>query len=368
MTAQVDGRPLRSLLIMRPDGHTRYGGDTTLVYDTAKALREAGAECDVVESDNPDPRGYDVAHIFNVGQPEVAERQMDACERANATIVLSPVWLDLKELFTRAQAAEDVIVRERSEQKAEAQLQKIRSAPLDKFLNRKQQREFEERERRQSALLRRARVLLPNSTIEARDCMVRLGVRDVPVIAVPIPADLTPAAYWQAERWGVTCVGRVETRKNQSSLTFALRKESVELDLVGALYNPGLAKECERWNARARFHGRIAREQMLKIMGRTEVHALVSWCETAGIASLEAAAAGAKLVVGDRGAEYEYFGDDAEYADPADHHSIAAAVARALRRPPRRKGDSLDQRLRKITWDYAARETLRAYEIALSNT
>ncbi|MBV8727770.1 MAG: glycosyltransferase family 4 protein [Candidatus Eremiobacteraeota bacterium] len=352
---------------MRPDGKTRYGGDTTLVYDTAKALREAGVDCDVVESDNPDPRGYDVAHIFNVGQPEVAENQMEACERANATIVLSPVWLDLKELFTRALAAENVIVKERHEQKAEAQLAKIRKTPLEKFFNRKQQREFEERERRQAALLQRARVLLPNSTLEARDCMVRLGVRNIPIISVPIPTDLSPADYWQDERWGVTCVGRVETRKNQTMLTFALRKESVELDLVGALYNPGLAKECERWNARARFHGRVARPDMLKVMGRTEVHALVSWCETAGIASLEAAAAGAKLVVGDRGAEYEYFGDDVEYADPADPDSIAAAVERALRRPARKKGDSLDQRIRKFTWQRAAQETLRGYDLALSH-
>jgi glycosyltransferase involved in cell wall biosynthesis len=357
---------MRALLIMRPDGRTRYGGDTTLVYDTAKALRELGVECDVVEIDHPDPRGYDVAHIFNVGQPEICELQMDACEAGGAAIVLSPVWLDLKELFGRATAAENVLVRERSEAKVEAQLSKIRNAPLESFFSRRQKKEFDEREHRQAALLKRARVLLPNSTLEARDCMVRLGVHGVPLIAVPIPADLSPAEHWQEERWGVTCVGRVETRKNQSSLAFALRKESIELEFVGALYNPGLAKECERWNARSRFHGRLARPEMLRIIGRTEVHVLASWCETAGIASLEAAAAGAKLVVGDRGAEFEYFGDDAEYADPADPDSIAAAVGRALRRPPRRKGDSLDQRIRRITWQDAARETLRAYELALA--
>jgi len=357
---------MRSLLIMRPDGRTRYGGDTTLVYDTAKALRASGLECDVVETDRPDPRGYDIAHIFNVGQPDVGERQMEACEGSNAAIVLSPVWLDLKELFGRAVAAENVLVRERDERKAEAKLSQIRNASLESFFNRRQQKEFDEREGRQSALLRRARALLPNSSFEARDCMVRLGVRNVPFITVPIPTDLSPSECWQEERWGVTCVGRVETRKNQSALSFALRKESVELDFVGALYNPGLAKECERWNARSRFHGRVSREDMLAIMGRSEVHALVSWCETAGIASLEAAAAGAKLVVGDRGAEVEYFGDDVEYADPADPDSILDAVRRALRRPRRSKGDSLDQRIRRLTWQHAASETMRAYELALA--
>ena len=101
------------------------------------------------------------------------------------------------------------------------------------------------------------------------------------------------------------------------------------------------------------------------MLGRCEVHALVSWCETAGIATLEAAAAGAKIVVADRGAEVEYFGDDAEYADPADPDSIRAAVLRALARPPRYRADTLDERIRRRTWQYGAQETLRAYQIAL---
>jgi len=43
---------------------------------------------------------------------------------------------------------------------------------------------------------------------------------------------------------------------------------------------------------------------------------------------------GNPLVVGDRGAEFEYFGDDAEYADPADPDSIAAAGTPAPARQP----------------------------------
>jgi hypothetical protein len=61
----------------------------------------------------------------------------------------------------------------------------------------------------------------------------------------------------------------------------------------------------------------------------------------------------------------EYFGDDAEYADPADPDSIQAAVSRALARPPRRRGDSLDRRIRALSWRGAAVETARAYRLAL---
>jgi glycosyltransferase involved in cell wall biosynthesis len=137
------------------------------------------------------------------------------------------------------------------------------------------------------------------------------------------------------------------------------------VDVVGAAYNPELIEAGKRLCGRANFHGSLPRSDLLRLLGRAEVHALVSWTETAGIASIEAAIAGAKLVVGDRGAEIEYFGEDAEYADPADPESIKAAVLRARQRPKRRRGDSLDRRMRALTWRRCAERTLAAYELAL---
>jgi glycosyltransferase involved in cell wall biosynthesis len=160
-------------------------------------------------------------------------------------------------------------------------------------------------------------------------------------------------------------IGRIETRKNQTGLCYALRHEDIEMDIVGACFNPGLVQVCLKLCPRARFHGKVPRQPMLEMLGRCEVHALVSWCETAGIATLEAAAAGAKIVVADRGAEVEYFGADAEYADPADPDSIRAAVKRSFARPRRYRGDSLDVRLRRLTWRDAAQETVHAYHLAL---
>ena len=356
----------RVLFVVRPDASTRFGGDTVLARDNFAAVKALGLDVDMVETDRPDLKGYDVAHVFNVGQPDVCARQLDACEEAGVPVALSPVWLDLREYFGRAHAYEHMFLHARNADAIAPKLARLRAErDLDRFFDARQRRDFEERLRQQAALLRRAHVLLPNSAIEARDCLVQLGVREIPLVAVLIGASVEPAAHWRDDKRGLLAIGRVETRKNQTGLCYALRDEPIDVNIVGACFNPGLVDVCRKLCAHAQFLGRLPRAMLLDMLGQTEVHALVSWCETAGIASLEAAAAGAKLVVSDRGAEVEYFGDDAEYADPADPASILAAVRRALARPPRHHGDSLDQRIRRLTWEHSARETVRAYHIAL---
>ena len=360
------GKGLRVLFVQRPDASTRFGGDAMLARDNFEAVKGLGVAADMVETDRPDARGYDLAHLFNVGQPQICKRQMDACEEAGVPVVLSPVWLDLREYFGRAHVYEHLLLNAKTAREVEAKVQRYRAQrDPNAYLSRRQAEELERRHADQAELLRRARVLLPNSAIEARDCLVHLGVRDKPMVIVYIAGSLEPERYWQQQRSGLMAIGRVETRKNQTGLLYALRNEAIDIDIIGATYHADLVKVCLKWCPRARIHGRVPRQPMLEMLGRCEVHALVSWCETAGIATLEAAAAGAKIVVADRGAEVEYFGDDAEYADPADPDSIRAAVQRALARPPRYRGDTLDVRIRRRTWREGARETARAYELAL---
>jgi glycosyltransferase involved in cell wall biosynthesis len=98
------------------------------------------------------------------------------------------------------------------------------------------------------------------------------------------------------------------------------------------------------------------------MFARAKVHVMPSWGEVASIVNLEAASCGMQIVAGDRGSELEYLGDCAEYADPADPESIAAAVASALSRPPRERGDALDLRVRNLTWRRSAELTLLGYK------
>lgn len=356
---------LRALLIMRPDAETRFGGDTVLVRDTAAALIADGVGADVVHTDEPDPRGYDVAHVFNVGQPEICARQIAACEKARVPIALSPVWLDLEEYTGRGQAQHRLFERTRDSAKLERQLRAWRPRTAASFLSLRDRIRLGRSRAAQADLLRRAHVLLPNSTIEARDCLVRLGVRETPFVVVPIAADPTPSSYWQKARNGILCVGRIEARKNQTAMLFGLRNVPLPITVVGAAHDPWPFEAIAAWSKNSRFLGAVDRETLLRLYGQCEIHILASWVETAGIASLEAAAVGAKIVVGDRGAEAEYFEDDAEYADPADPDSISAAVERSRARPARAHGDSLDRRISRLTALQSARATQKGYDIAI---
>jgi glycosyltransferase involved in cell wall biosynthesis len=93
------------------------------------------------------------------------------------------------------------------------------------------------------------------------------------------------------------------------------------------------------------------------------VHAQVSWYETPGLASMEAACGGCAIVSTDRGSTREYFGDLVHYCDPWSQESIEAVLRAALAGPP-------DPALRetilaRYTWDLAARDTIEAYRQVL---
>src|SRR6185437_4157290 len=64
-----------------------------------------------------------------------------------------------------------------------------------------------------------------------------------------------------------------------------------------------------------------------------KVHALVSWMETAGMSSLEAAAMGANIVITDKGDTRDYFGDLAYYCSPDSVPSIREALLQAHSAP-----------------------------------
>ncbi len=96
------GRSVKALLVVRPDAPAKPGGDLVHAERTATALRALGAEVDLVPTDAPDPRGYDVAHVFGVFEPALARKQIDAVRAHGTPLALSPIWLDLRAFFATA--------------------------------------------------------------------------------------------------------------------------------------------------------------------------------------------------------------------------------------------------------------------------
>ncbi len=356
---------LRVLMVLRPDASSRLGGDTIQVRNTASALNQLGIQAEIAETDAPDARGFDIAHVFGITEPEKSARQIDACRMAGAKVVLSPVWVSHAEFFTRAPRVERVLATARTAGAARASLRREAERSTHQLTGWRTQTRTARLEAAQANVLRSADVLLPASAHEAQDYSLHLKVRDRPFVIVPLGITFDGVPSWSQQRSGVICAARIESRKNQAIMALALRDEPVDVTFVGEIYDY-YGDLCKRGaGPRARFLEPVAQPELFQLFSKAEVHCMPSWNETAGLSAFEAATCGAKLVAGDRGSEMEYLGEDAEYADPADPESILAAVRRALKRPPRATGDALDRRLHALTWRRAAEKTLEGYKIAL---
>jgi len=98
----------------------------------------------------------------------------------------------------------------------------------------------------------------------------------------------------------------------------------------------------------------------------SKVFALPSWLETPGLAALEAAVAGANIVITSKGCTKEYFDKYAWYVDPANVESIKTALIKAYH--SNRKPELRERILLKYTWNRVATETLKAYTKVLNKT
>ncbi|MGD1067391.1 MAG: glycosyltransferase family 4 protein [Vulcanimicrobiaceae bacterium] len=352
---------MRALHVVRPDPGERPGGDVAVVERGAAALRAAGVEVDVVATETPDPRGYDVAHVFGVFEPETQGPQIAALAESGVPLVVSPIWWDRSGLF----ALGPRLVRAldgRDPHRVARQLARLRAD--EEALTLRAGRGAQRRLAEQAALLARCDLALPASEIEAYACARTLRVLDVPYVVARYGVE--PASFEvprAAARSGVVCIGRIERLKNQAMLLYALRDLDLDVTLIGASYDPDYLAVCRRWaSPRTRFVDRLPLDDLRALLGRTAVHVLPSWGDLPGLVSLEAAAAGARIVVGNRGSEREYVGPDAGYADPLDPDSIRAAVLAALDDGPRAADDALDARVRGLTWERYAADTRAAYQ------
>jgi len=355
---------LRALFVVRPSVYERGGGDMTQALLTKRGLEAAGVRVEIAATDAPDARGFDIAHVFGVFDPELAAPQIAACKRAGVPVALSPIWWDLYDYFGRSRACERILAG--PERRIERALQRLQTADTRTLLKRRETERYATRISAQTALMRQADVLLPNSAIEAHFYRQRLRLHDRPTVVVPNPADLPPPVAG-GPRAGVVCVARIEEKKNQAMLLYALRGLDADITLIGGSHQAQYRKLVDRWiTPRVRTIGNLAREEVFRLLAGAAVHVLPSWAETPGIANLEAAAAGARVVVSNDGTESEYFGELADYVDPLDPAGIRATVERALSLPPREPGDALQRRLASFAIDTVAERTLAGYRIALS--
>lgn len=352
------------------------GGDTIQILKTAEALRELGCHVDVTTDLEPDVSSYDVVHLFNLMRPQEVYLQARNAKKYGKKIALSTIYGQYVEYERNARPGAAGLI---SKMFSYNQVEYLKIAA----------RACKNREFNKGTMLILMRgyhtlkkcttgmvdVFLPNSLSEMRRVIDDHELDAPKFCVVPNAVDTKVFNYdkvtitREVERYKdcVLCVARIEGRKSQLNLVRALKGLPYKLVLIGkpapnhTSYYEMAKKEA---GGNVHFLGHIEHDMLPQFYKAAKVHCLISWMETPGLSSLEAAAMRCNLVITDKGDTRDYFEDFAYYSDPASVDSIRNAVIEAHKAP-------VDPRLREhvlqnFTWEKTAEKTLEGYNMALA--
>jgi len=355
-----EGRPGNpKVLLWMPRASEIPGGHLVQMRATAESLRKLGVDARTYEAPDPDLTGVDVVHGFGL-----VPRELRATRRLGSRIVLSPIYWSRS--YRLESDSESISARTRTRLRSAAVLTKAALLGPDALAR----KAAVYSDAGLVATFESADLLLPNSAAEAHAVQNELSVT-TPMQVVPNAVDeelLGLDEQPEAERCTVLCLGRLEPHKNQLSVIRALSGTGLPVEIVGPVHPDHQAYEAacrESAGPNIRFFGFVDRDEHTQALRRARVSVLASWFETTGLASLEAAATGAKVVTTERGFAREYFGESALYCDPGSEASIRSAVLSAWEQPH-------DGRLRKriaeqFTWRHTAEATLAGYRAVLDH-
>lgn len=358
------------------------GGDMHQLKKTREYLQQMGIEVDVDCTPRPDPRGYDVVHLWNTWFPHqtLAQAQAIRSLAPDIPIVLSTIYWNMREKAWADLAVPEVFRGADSSANLDARLLALaedRFSVNGRFRRQAGEPNFRGYEQYQRRLLELVDHLLPQSEAEVCNLQQTLGVSMPHTLvfncAEPQVFD-SATPYWFIDKYKVRnfvlTVGLVEARKNQLMLLHALRDTGLPVVVVGRNYDRNYLRLCRRHaGPKTLFIEHLPHEHLASAFRAARVHALPSWMECASLANVEAAIAGCALAVSDRTSEREYFGDRAYYCNPADSTSIRQAVTDAFRNhnadAPKRIA-LRHQFCERWTWPAAAAATLRGYQSAVA--
>ena len=371
----VSRRPLSVAFLLRPNAKFVFGGDVVQVQRTAEALRARGHRVEVLSEENADVSGFDVVNATGLTLAETQD-QLRAIQPFAGPVVLMTIFADhAEEAVWGLWTHQSIFAMPRTAQGLQEQL---RLFAQRRITNVKAQAPPARTEivdgirQAQLGTLELVDFMTCNAYSEVH-AIKRHFKPDVPFEIVPSGVDAAlygpdrGAAFVQ--RYGlsdfVLMAGRFEERKNQVMFFEAVRKMDHPIVCIGKAYNPHYGALCSAfWPDNTIIFSELAEEEFAAALAAARVLVIPSWGEVVTLTSLNAAVSQCAIVLSRNGYEHEYLRDDAEYCDPADPGSIAAAIERAWQSYPYRSARRkvLGERIgATCTWERAAQVTEAVY-------
>ncbi len=351
------------------------GGDTVQLLKTREYLQKLGVEVDIAEELEPDVSAYDLVHVFNLMRVQEAWLQVRNAKRQGKPVALSTIYGLYTEYEQKARGGLfGIIARHTGPYMLEylkIAARCVTSGELHRgalaVLGQGYYRTLKK-------IVSRVDVFLPNSDSEMERVAGEMKLLDPPYVAVPNAVDTEVFDFDQVDARDLedyanclVCAARIEGRKSQLNLVRAVRGLPYRLLIIGKPSPNHMSyyrQVREEAGDNVIFIDAVDHAQLAKYYKVARASALISWMETPGLSSLEAAAMRCNLVITGKGDTRDYFGDFAAYCEPDDVESIRKAVIQVMEQP-------FDEALRahvlqNYTWDKTAAATLKGYEMALA--
>jgi glycosyltransferase involved in cell wall biosynthesis len=366
---------MRVLFQTRTNLFEAPGGDMVQMLKTKEFLEKKGVNVDISLDFEPNLDGYDLVHLFNLMEPQDIYLQLKNAQRQNKKVVLSTIYGLYTEFERKARGG---LFQKVANLLSPYQIVYIKT--LVKHYKEKRMHKgvlkmlYKGHYGLMKEIVDNTSVFLPNSDSEMKRVATEFKLKKP--LYVTIPNAIDQSVFIESadnnnnpffkHKDCILCAARIEGRKSTLNLVRAVKNTKYHLVLVGK-ESQNQKEYVNQVHLEAgenvTFLGAISHEELTKLYQVCKVHALVSWMETPGLSSLEAAAMGKNIVVTTKGDTHDYFEDYAFYCEPDDVESIKMAIDQAYNSPvnPKLK----EKILEKYTWEQTAIETLKAYELAL---
>ena len=342
---------MRAAFLTYPAAFQNIGGGEVLLLKLKEYLEKESVQVDLFDIWKSKVEDYDVIHVF--GSVKDCLGLVRVANARKIKVAITPLlWSDLR----RALHTDGPL-----KMKADLLIRHFAKVFFPAYPSSRRE------------LLIRSDLIFPNSEIEKKQIAKLFAIpldkmRIIPNGVDSEFADAKPELFRKkyGEEPFILGAGRIEPRKNQLNLIKAVKGiKGKRLVLIGSPVTgyESYYEDCRKTGDGFTIflpttkHG----DPILKsAYAACELFVLQGWFETPGLVALEAALAGAKVVVTKGGSTHEYFADYVDYIDPSSVEDIYKKISSNLKKP---ETQDLKQHVANhFTWEKSAQATVQSYK------